>query len=150
MAASSTLAIPSITSPSAGNDVAGFADDEVAFLQDRRGNFFLAAVLQATRHRVLARPAQTGGLRFAAAFGHGFGKIGEEHREPEPDRQLRDETAQRRFGGEDSDSRQGGADHGHEHDRVFDHQTRVQFLERVADGRADNVPVKKWSELFVS
>ena len=35
------------------------------------------------------------------------------------------------------------ADHGHEHDRVLDHQPRVELPERVADGRADDVPVKE-------
>ena len=76
------------------NHIARFADDEVAFLQIRRGHFFLAPIAQAARHRFFARLAQTVRLRFAAAFGHGFGKISEQHREPEPDRQLRDEAAQ--------------------------------------------------------
>ncbi len=86
---------------------------------------------------------RAGRLRFAAAFRHGFREIGKEHREPEPDRELRDETAQCWFGGKDSDRGQRRADHGHKHDRVLDHQTRIQFLERVADRRADNVPIKK-------
>ena len=37
------------------NHVARFADDEVALLQIRRGNFFFAPVAQAAGHRVLAR-----------------------------------------------------------------------------------------------
>ena len=61
-----------------GNDVAGFADHEVAFLQDGRWNFYLAAILQATRHRFFARPPQAGRLRFTAAFSHRFGEIGEQ------------------------------------------------------------------------
>ena len=40
-------------------------------------------------------PSQRIGLRFAATFRDGFGKIGEEHREPKPDRKLRDETPHR-------------------------------------------------------
>ena len=81
-------------SPSAGMMSPASQTTRSPFCKIGRGNFFLAAVLQATRHRVLARPAQTGGLRFAPAFRHCFSKICEEHREPEPDRQLRDEAAQ--------------------------------------------------------
>ena len=88
MAASSTLAMPSIDLAVGGDHVAGFADDEVAFLQERRGNFFFAAVSQAAGHRVLARLAQAVGLGLAAAFGDGFGEVGEEHGEPEPDARV--------------------------------------------------------------
>ena len=35
-----------------------------------------------------ARAAQGIGLRLAAPFGHRFGEIGEQHREPEPDGDL--------------------------------------------------------------
>ena len=94
MAASSTLAMPSITSPSAGIMSPASQTTRSPFCKIGRGHFFLAAILQAARHRVLARLAQAVGLRFAAAFGHGFGEVGEQHREPEPDRELRDETAQ--------------------------------------------------------
>ena len=94
IAASSTLAIPSITSPSAGMMSPASQTTRSPFCKIGRWNFFLAAILQATRHRFLARPAQAGGLRFTAAFRHRFGEIGEQHREPEPDRELRDEAAQ--------------------------------------------------------
>ena len=65
-----------------GNHVTRFADDEVALLQIRCGNFFFASVPSASRHGVLACLAQTVRLGFATAFGHGFGEIGEQHREP--------------------------------------------------------------------
>ena len=93
MADSSTLAMPSIDLAVGRNHVARFADDEVALLQLRRGDLFFAAIAQAAGHGVLARLAQAVGLGLAAAFGHGFGEVGEEHGEPEPDRQLRDEAA---------------------------------------------------------
>ena len=93
MADSSTLAMPSIDIAVRRDHVAGFADDEVALLQFRRGHLLFTAVAQAPGHRVLARLAQAVGLGFAAAFGHGFGKVGEQHREPEPDGELRDEAA---------------------------------------------------------
>ena len=82
-------------------------------------------------------------MRFAATFRDCLGEIGKEHREPQPDRELRNETAQRRFGGKDSDGGERRAHHGHKHDRVFDHQTRVELLERVNDRRAGNVPIKE-------
>ena len=49
----------------------------------------------------------------------------------------------RRLGGEDANRGQRRADHGHEHDRVLDHQPRVELLERIADRRADDVPIKE-------
>jgi hypothetical protein len=81
-----------------GNHVAGLANDEVALLQDWCGHFFLTAIVEAARHRFLTSSSQTGGLRLAATFGNSFGEIGEEHGEPQPDRQLRNEAAQRRLG----------------------------------------------------
>ena len=80
------------------NDVAGFADHEVALLQRlARERFPRVHSRKPARHRFLARLAQAGGLRLAAAFGDGFGEVGEEHGEPEPDRELRDEAAQLRL-----------------------------------------------------
>ena len=106
-----------------------------------RGHLFLAAVAQAAGDGVLARLAQAVGLGLAAAFGDRLGEIGEQHREPEPDGQLRDEAALGRRG-EDAGGGQHRADHGHEHDRVLDHQARISFLNESADRRADDVPVK--------
>ena len=39
-----------------------------------------------------ARFAQSVGLGFAAPFGHGFGEIGEQHGEPQPQRNLQTEA----------------------------------------------------------
>src|SRR5262249_37784524 len=96
-----------------------------------------------TRHRVFTRLPQAGRLRFAAAFRYCFSKIGKEDSEPEPDRQLSHKAAQFQLRRENSDSRYGGADHGHKHDRVLQHETRVQLFERVPDSRTNNVPVKE-------
>ena len=76
------------------NDVAGFANHDVALLQHRRGNLLFVAILEQTRHRFFARPPQAGRLGFTAAFRHRFGEIGEEDGEPQPDRELSDESAQ--------------------------------------------------------
>ena len=45
--------------------------------------------------------------------------------------------------GEDARRGQPRADHGHEHDRVLEHQPRIELLERIPDGRADDVPIKE-------
>ena len=125
------------------NDVAGLAHDEVALLKSGAGTFSSCPFEQAAGDRVFARFAQTLGLGFAAALSHGFGEVGEEHGEPEPDGQLGNEAT---LGGgtvTDADGGQRGADHGHEHDRVLDHQPRVEFAERVADSGTNDVPVKE-------
>ncbi len=58
----------------------------------------LATCFEASRSRVALRDglafgfAQRVGLRLAAAFGHGFGEVGKQHREPEPERDLQIES----------------------------------------------------------
>ena len=76
-----------------GDDIISFTNNAVPFLQFIGGDFFFTPIAQAAGDGVLAGLAQTFSLCFAASFGDGFGKIGEEHGEPEPDRQLGDETA---------------------------------------------------------
>ena len=123
--------------------IAHLAHDEVALVQVRGRDLLLLTVAQASGHRILARFAQAGGLGFAAAFRDGFGEIGEEHGEPEPNGQLGDEAA---LGGDceaDADRGQRRANHRHEHDRVLDHQPRMELAERVADGGADDGPIKE-------
>src|SRR5262249_30714383 len=84
------------------NDVARFAHDDIPLLQYGRGDLLFATISQAPGHRIPARTAQAGCLRFAAALRDRFSKIGKEHSEPEPDGQLRHETAQSRLSGKDS------------------------------------------------
>ena len=48
------------------------------------------------RHRLGARFTQRVGLSFAAAFCHGFRKVGKQHGEPEPKRDLQIEVEIRR------------------------------------------------------
>src|SRR5581483_9759587 len=87
------------------NDVAGFADDQVAFLQSSGWNFLLPAVAQAPRYGLSSRPAQAGCLWLTPALRHSFSEIGEEHREPEPDCKMRHESAQCRLGSKNTDGR---------------------------------------------
>jgi hypothetical protein len=75
------------------------------------------------------------GLRLAAAFGDGFGEIGEQHREPQPQDDLegegealatRHQVAQEDHGGEGCD------DLDHEHHGILDHQPRIELLRNAA------------------
>jgi hypothetical protein len=68
-------------SPARQHHVAG------AQLGGGHGLVFLA-VLQALGHGLGLGLAQRVGLRLAAAFRHGFGEVGEQHREPQPERDL--------------------------------------------------------------
>ena len=93
MADSSTLAMPSTTSPSAGIMSPASQTTRSPFLQLRGGHLLLAAVAQAAGDGVLAGFAQAVGLGLAAALGDGLGEVGEQHGEPEPEGQLGDEAA---------------------------------------------------------
>ena len=67
----------------AGDQLAGLDDHDVAAAQ--LGRRLLAAVAQ-TRDGLRAHRAQRVGLRLAAALGERLGEVGEDDREPEPDR----------------------------------------------------------------
>ena len=144
MADSSTVAAPSITSPSAGMMSPASHDHDVAFAQVGGADFLHLAVFARGGGRWFLRASCAGpvGLGLAAAFGHGFGEIGEQDGEPEPEGELGDEAALGR-GGENADGGQRRADHGDEHDRVLDHQARVELFEGVAHGRPGDFPIKK-------
>ena len=61
--------------------------------QQAAGNIFKAAVGGVALGNGLAFGlAQRVGLGLAAALGHGLGKVGEQHREPEPERDLQVEA----------------------------------------------------------
>ena len=85
MADSSTVAMPSTTSPSAGIEVPGRDDDDVTgdelrarHLDDR------AVVLTLARERLRTRASQRRRLGLPAPFRHRLGEVGEEHGDPEP------------------------------------------------------------------
>ena len=89
IALSSTEATPSMMSPSAGITSPAAHADDVALAKRRRRHDLVGAVRPlAVGHRLGLGLAQRVGLRLAAAFGHRLGEIGEEHREPEPERDL--------------------------------------------------------------
>jgi hypothetical protein len=79
--------------PIAGNDVARLADHDVAGAQRRRRYVFDAAAgEQALAHHVGLGLAQRVRLRLAARFGHRFGEVREQDREPQPKGDLHAEA----------------------------------------------------------
>src|SRR6202163_3811680 len=89
MAASSTEATPSTTSPSPGI----MSPATISPTSPR------PAADDAVRRRLGLGPPQGVGLRLAAPLGHRLGEVGEQHREPEPERHLDGEPEVRRLPG---------------------------------------------------
>ena len=84
----------------AGDVVAGLDVDHVAGAQQAAGDLFKAAVGRVALGDGLALGlAQRVGLGLAAALGHGLGKVGKQHREPQPERDLQVEAEGRRDDG---------------------------------------------------
>ena len=126
-----------------GHDVAGFHQEQVVScaesieatssnLASRSGGCasFLAWC-------VLAGAAQRLGLGLAAPFGQGFGEVGKQDGEPQPERHRADEPGRRFALAEQRLDPQGGGQHAahfhHEHDRVAHHPARVELDERIQD-----------------
>ena len=94
IAASLTEATPSITSPSEGMLSPASTSTMSPTLRLVPGTSRKVAVgaRQQLGLALGAGLAQRVGLRLAAAFGHGFGEIGEQHGEPEPEDDLEGEA----------------------------------------------------------
>ncbi len=89
MAVSSTDATPSMISPSAGMTSPAVDEHDVALAERRRRHDLVGAVRAlAVGDRLGLRLAQRVGLRLAAPLGHRLGEVGEEHGQPEPERDL--------------------------------------------------------------
>ena len=90
IADSSTEATPSIISPSEGTNSPAETTTTSPARNFELGTFFDLAVVsaEAIGNGLRARLAQGVGLRFAAAFRHGFREVGEQHGEPQPQRDL--------------------------------------------------------------
>ena len=72
-----------------GDQVAGFAKHDIAGAQRGSGNLLdLSRRVQPLCQRIGLGLAQGVGLSLSARFRHGFGEVGEQHREPEPERDL--------------------------------------------------------------
>ena len=117
-------------------DVAArFHVDDVAGAQQPAGDLFEAAVERVALGDGLAFGfAQRVGLCLAAAFGHGFSKVCEQHREPEPQRDLQIEAEARAVMYGVVDEQGGGqhaADFHNEHHRILDHASADRACARI-------------------
>ena len=145
IALSSTEATPSITSPSAGITSPAITSTTLP----RSSSFdsigcHLAPYLRLLEQLgpgLLLQCAQRRGLRLAAAFGERLGEVGEQHREPQPQRHGEDEAGRRLAlaaeGLHPQRGREDAADVDDEHHRVAPLHGRRQLLERLDDRRFD-------------
>ena len=137
----------------AGDELAGLDAHDVAGAQRVRRHGLLQAVADANGVRLGLGLAQRGGLRLAAAFGHRLGEVGEDHREPEPERHLSREqrmaAAAHQLLDED-DRRQQAAGLDDEHHRVAELDPWIELLERIDDRRPDDgrVPDRDATRVF--
>ncbi len=141
MADSSTEAMPSIISPSEGMMSPASHTTESPLLRDGCRDPFLRAVRQEPAgQRLRAHLTERLGLCLTTAFGHRLGEVGKEHSKEQPDRDAPVEEARvgdRLYEGDDS------AHEHDEHDRVLDLDARVQFLERIEEGLAQDLAVEE-------
>jgi len=85
--------------------------------------------------------AQGRGLRLAAAFGDRFGKVGEQHREPEPEIDLEGKAQPAGAGDEVADEehrRQAGHHLDREHHGIAHHDARIELAQSVQDGGTED------------
>ena len=115
--------------------VAGLDVNHVSCAKQAADDLFKAAVGRVALGDGLALGlAQRVGLRLAAALGHGLGKVGEQHREPQPERDLQIEAEAGAMMDGVVDQQRGGehaAHFHHKHHRVLDHPARVELANAV-------------------
>jgi hypothetical protein len=115
--------------------VVGFNVDDVSQAEHAARDLFKPAVGGVAPGNGLALGlAQGVGLSLAAALGHGLGKVGEQHRKPQPEGDLEVEAeAGAVMNGVVDQQRRGehAADLDHEHDGVLDHPARIELAHRI-------------------
>ena len=132
------------------NHVAGFDENNVTDLEaGARHQPIILQIAGAGEKLGLslgALPAQRVGLRLAAALGHRFGEIGEQHGEPQPQDDLELERNMAAAGHEiadENDRRQRRNDLEHEHDGILHERARIELDEGGADGRHDDLRIEQ-------
>ncbi len=109
----------------------GLHVDHVAGAKQAACDIFKTAVWQIALGDGLALGfAQGIGLRLAAALGHGLGKVGKKHREPQPQRDLKIEAEAGAVVQGVVDQQDGGQHAAHfndKHHRVLHHPARIQL-----------------------
>ena len=122
----------------AGDVVAGFDVDDVSCAKQAADDLFKAAVGGvALGNRLALGLAQGIGLGLAAALGHGLGKVGEQHREPQPERDLQVEAEGLAVMAEVFDEQAEGehaAHFHHKHHGVLHHPAWIELAKAVHAG----------------
>ena len=149
MADSSTLAMPSMISPSPGIISPAVTTHSSPTCELGARHLDDLAVAPDVGDRVGPRLAQRVGLGLAPPLGHRLGEVGEQHREPQPRGdeageevlvgRRRAEVAEEHDGGEDA------ADLHDEHHRVAGHRARVELDDAVLHRLAEDGPVEQRS-----
>ena len=145
MADSSTEATPSMISPSPGmNSPADTSTRSPLRRLGRHDDGFASCRRRACLATVsVLRLAQRVGLRLAAPFGHRFGEVREEHREPEPQGDLEIEAVPRRAATDVAQTASSVVttlpDLDDEHDRVLHHPRGLSFMNASPSARAHDL-----------
>ena len=142
MADSSTDATPSTISPSPGMSSPAETETRSSDAQLGAGNLLDSAVrCVALRHGFRSGPAQRFCLGLAAALGHGFGEVGKQNGEPEPQRDLQVKAECLVRMENQKDRRDDAADFDDEHDGIAHHVARVEFEQRTPHSAADEFQI---------
>ena len=132
------------------NEVAGFDEDDVSDLESGAWHEPVILLVAGPGDQLGlglgALTAQRVRLRLAASLGDGFGEIGEQHSEPQPQDDLELEADVFAAGDEiaDQDHRgQRSDDLEHEHHRVLHQRARIELDEGGADRRHDDLRIEQ-------
>ena len=138
----------------ARDEVSHLNKNEIVLLQGSRRDLLVMKGL--SRHKtfcqgVPTRLAQSRCLRLAAAFSHGFSEIRKEQGNPEPKQDLESESQRSCFCPsykvmQIKDCSQHTHHFDYEHDRVANHESRVEFAERIPNRRQNDRRVEQGSD----
>ena len=135
----------------AGNGLSGFHKNEIPLLElrtgDDAGRGIPIRLPEKLGHHVPPRASQRSCLGLAPSFRQGFGKIGEQQGEPQPESDGHDEggplLATAGKGLEKEQRRQDAADLHDEHHRVLNQMQGIQLDEGIDEGLPKDLPVEK-------
>jgi predicted O-methyltransferase YrrM len=98
-------------------------------------------------HDLMAVPSESVGLRLAATFRQRFGKVGENHRKPQPHRNTKNESGRRFPAAQDGLNKQHGcnrsADHRYKHHGVAKLYAGIELADGLPGGRRGYRPSQK-------
>src|SRR5262249_51022047 len=131
----------------AGDQVAGIDHDDVVDAERRTRHLLDAADgNEALRNGIGSGFAERVRLGFASRLGHGFREIREQHRKPQPERDLElepDAGSSGDYIANEEYRSEGGAYLDHEHHRILQECDWIQLDERRTDRPPDDFRVKQ-------